>query len=99
MIENNYFFSYTADSRVDFRDLAKALAQSYKTRIELRQIGVRDRAKKVGGLGPCGLFLCCSTFLTDFSSVSINMAKKSVSSFKSYKDKWMLWKTFMLFEL
>lgn len=69
------FLSYTADSRVDFRDLAKALAQSYKTRIELRQIGVRDRAKKVGGLGPCGLFLCCSTFLTDFSSVSINMAK------------------------
>ncbi len=69
------FLSYTADARVDFRELAKVLAQRYKTRIELRQIGVRDRAKKVGGLGPCGLFLCCSTFLTDFASVSINMAK------------------------
>lgn len=69
------FLSYTADARVDFRELAKALAQRYKTRIELRQIGVRDRAKKIGGLGPCGLFLCCSTFLTDFASVSINMAK------------------------
>ena len=69
------FLSYTADARIDFRELAKVLAQRYKTRIELRQIGVRDRAKKVGGLGPCGLFLCCSTFLTDFASVSINMAK------------------------
>ncbi len=69
------FLSYTADARIDFRELAKVLAQRYKTRIELRQIGVRDRAKKVGGLGPCGLFLCCSTFLTDFVSVSINMAK------------------------
>ena len=69
------FLCYTADARVDFRELAKVLAQRYKTRIELRQIGVRDRAKKIGGLGPCGLFLCCSTFLTDFASVSINMAK------------------------
>ena len=69
------FLSYTADARVDFRELAKVLAQRYKTRIELRQVGVRDRAKKIGGLGPCGLFLCCSTFLTDFVSVSINMAK------------------------
>ena len=69
------FLSYVADNRIDFRELAKVLAQKYKTRIELRQIGVRDRAKKVGGLGPCGLFLCCSTFLTDFASVSINMAK------------------------
>ena len=69
------FFSYVADGRVDFRELAKILAQKYKTRIELRQVGVRDKAKKVGGLGPCGLFLCCNTFLTDFASVSINMAK------------------------
>ena len=69
------FISYVADSRVDFRELAKVLAQKYKTRIELRQIGVRDRAKKVGGLGPCGLFLCCNQFLTEFASVSINMAK------------------------
>ena len=69
------FLSYVAENRIDFRELAKVLAQRYKTRIELRQIGVRDRAKKIGGLGPCGLFLCCSTFLTDFASVSINMAK------------------------
>ena len=69
------FISYVADNRIDFRELAKVLAQRYKTRIELRQIGVRDRAKKIGGIGPCGLFLCCSTFLTDFASVSINMAK------------------------
>jgi len=67
--------SFLSDNRVDFRDLAKKLAQKYKTRIELRQIGVRDKAKRVGGLGPCGLFLCCNSFLTDFNSVSINMAK------------------------
>ena len=72
---NQLIFSFVADNRVDFRELAKKLAQKYKTRIELRQIGVRDKAKKVGGLGPCGLFLCCHTFLTDFNSVSINMAK------------------------
>lgn len=67
--------SFLSDNRVDFRDLAKKLAQKYKTRIELRQIGVRDKAKRIGGLGPCGLFLCCNSFLTDFNSVSINMAK------------------------
>lgn len=79
------FLSYTADARVDFRDLAKVLAQKYKTRIELRQVGVRDRAKKIGGLGPCGLFLCCSTFLNDFSSVSINMAKNQFLSLNPTK--------------
>ena len=68
-------FYFLADERVDFRDLAKKLAQKYKTRIELRQIGVRDKAKKIGGLGPCGLFLCCNSFLTELGSVSINMAK------------------------
>lgn len=73
--KNQLIFSFVSDSRVDFRELAKKLAQKYKTRIELRQIGVRDKAKKIGGLGPCGLFLCCHTFLTDFNSVSINMAK------------------------
>ena len=66
---------FNADDRIDFRELAKKLAQKYKTRIELRQIGVRDKAKMIGGLGPCGLFLCCNSFLTDFNSVSINMAK------------------------
>lgn len=69
------YFIYIAEERVDFRELAKKLAQKYKTRIELRQIGVRDKAKSIGGLGPCGLFLCCNSFLTDFNSVSINMAK------------------------
>lgn len=69
------YFIYIAEERIDFRELAKKLAQKYKTRIELRQIGVRDKAKSIGGLGPCGLFLCCNSFLTDFNSVSINMAK------------------------
>lgn len=55
-------FYFLSDTRVDFRDLVKKLAQKYKTRIELRQIGVRDKAKKIGGIGPCGLFLCCNTF-------------------------------------
>lgn len=73
--KSQLLFSFLADDRVDFRELAKKLAQKYKTRIELRQIGVRNKAKRVGGLGPCGLFLCCNSFLTDFSSVSINMAK------------------------
>lgn len=68
-------FNFLADERIDFRELAKKLAAIYKTRIELRQIGVRDKAKEIGGIGPCGRFLCCSTFLNDFNSVSINMAK------------------------
>lgn len=75
---NQLLFNFLADSRVDFREFAKKLAQIYKTRIELRQIGVRDKAKEIGGLGPCGRFLCCSTFLTDFNSVSINMAKNQM---------------------
>lgn len=72
---NQLIFNFMADNRVDFRELAKRLAQLYHTRIELRQVGVRDKAKQIGGIGPCGRFLCCSTFLTDFDSVSINMAK------------------------
>lgn len=71
-------FHFLADARVDFRELAKKLANTYRTRIELRQIGVRDKAKMIGGLGPCGRFLCCSSFLTDFNSVSINMAKNQM---------------------
>lgn len=66
---------FLADERVDFRNLAKELGSRFKTRIELRQIGIRDKAREVGGLGPCGRFLCCSTFLTSFDTVSINMAK------------------------
>ena len=69
------YFLFVADNRIDFRELAKKLADKYRTRIELRQIGIRDKAKRIGGIGPCGLFLCCNTFLTDFNSVSINMAK------------------------
>ena len=69
------YFVFVAESRVDFRQLAKKLAERYRTRIEIRQIGIRDKAKKIGGIGPCGLFLCCNTFLNDFNSVSINMAK------------------------
>ena len=68
-------FTFLADNRVDFRKLAKDLANNYKTRIELRQVGVRDKAKEIGGYGSCGRPLCCSKFLTDFDSVSINMAK------------------------
>ena len=66
---------YVADDRVDFRELLKELASRLKCRIELRQIGTRDRSKLVGGIGPCGLPLCCSTFLGEFDGISINMAK------------------------
>ena len=69
-------FYFTADGRVDFRELVKDLAAVFKTRIELRQIGVRDEAKMLGGLGPCGRACCCSYFLGDFSPVSIKMAKE-----------------------
>ena len=72
---NQLFFLYIADTRVDFRILAKKLAAKYKTRIELRQIGVRDKAQRIGGIGPCGLVLCYNQFLEDFAPVSINMAK------------------------
>lgn len=68
-------FNFLADERIDFRELAKRLASIYKTRIELRQIGVRDKAKEVGGYGQCGRKLCCFTFLDNMNSVSINMAK------------------------
>lgn len=68
-------FRFLSDERVDFRNLAKDLGTRFKTRIELRQIGIRDKAKEVGGFGPCGRLLCCSTFLTSFDTVSINMAK------------------------
>ncbi|MGP4073060.1 PSP1 domain-containing protein [Piscibacillus sp. B03] len=72
---NKIIFYFTAEGRVDFRELVKDLAAIFKTRIELRQIGVRDEAKMLGGIGPCGRMLCCSTFLGDFEPVSIKMAK------------------------
>ena len=68
-------FYFTADGRIDFRELVKELAAIFRTRIELRQIGVRDEAKTMGGIGCCGRPLCCSTWLGDFQSVSIKMAK------------------------
>ena len=73
--KSKVIFNFTADDRIDFRKLVKILAQHLKTRIELRQIGVRDEAKLLGGIGPCGRSLCCSTFLGDFEPVSIKMAK------------------------
>ena len=69
-------FYFTADGRIDFRELVKDLAAIYKTRIELRQIGVRDEVRKIGGNGVCGRELCCCTFLNDFEAVSIKMAKE-----------------------
>lgn len=69
-------FYFTAETRVDFRELVKDLASTFRTRIELRQIGVRDEAKLLGGLGPCGRELCCQAFLGDFVPVSIRMAKE-----------------------
>ncbi len=68
-------FNFYAEERVDFRLLAKRLASLYRTRIELRQVGARDKAEQVGGIGPCGRELCCSSFLTHLESVSMNMAK------------------------
>jgi len=69
-------FYFTADGRVDFRELVKELAQIFRTRIELRQIGVRDESKMMGGIGVCGQPFCCSRFLSDFTPVSIKMAKE-----------------------
>lgn len=73
---NKILFYFTADNRVDFRELVKDLASVFRTRIELRQIGVRDEAKLMGGLGICGRPFCCKTFLGDFQPVSIKMAKE-----------------------
>lgn len=73
---NKIIFYFTAEGRIDFRDLVKDLAAVFRTRIELRQIGVRDEAKLMGGIGCCGRSLCCATFLGDFEPVSIRMAKE-----------------------
>ncbi len=78
-------FYFTADGRVDFRELVKDLASIYKTRIELRQIGVRDEVKRIGGNGVCGRELCCCSFLSDFDAVSIKMAKEQNLSLNSAK--------------
>jgi cell fate regulator YaaT (PSP1 superfamily) len=73
---NKVLFYFTADGRIDFRELVKDLAAVFKTRIELRQIGVRDETKVVGGIGICGRALCCNTYLSEFAPVSIKMAKE-----------------------
>ncbi|MBQ7153404.1 MAG: stage 0 sporulation family protein [Clostridia bacterium] len=78
-------FYFTSESRVDFRELVKDLASIFHTRIELRQIGIRDEAKMLGGLGPCGRMLCCSAFLPDFAQVTIKMAKDQNLSLNSSK--------------
>lgn len=78
-------FYFTSDGRVDFRDLVKDLASVFRTRIELRQIGIRDEAKLLGGLGVCGRAFCCSSFLSDFVQVSIKMAKEQNFSLNSAK--------------
>ncbi|MDD4834721.1 MAG: stage 0 sporulation family protein [Lutispora sp.] len=82
---NKIIFYFTADGRVDFRELVKDLAAVFKTRIELRQIGVRDEAKMLSGIGPCGRGLCCATFLGEFEPVSIKMAKEQSLSLNPTK--------------
>lgn len=74
--ESKILFYFTADNRIDFRELVKELAMTFKTRIELRQIGVRDECKMKGGLGICGRPFCCNSFMSDFHTVSIKMAKE-----------------------
>ena len=68
-------FNFVADERIDFRNLVKSIAAKYKTRIELHQLGVRDKSKEIGGIGQCGRELCCSSFLNGLETISINMAK------------------------
>lgn len=70
--------NFFSEERVDFRELAKQMASIYKTRIEFRQVGIRDKARIIGGIGPCGRKLCCSAFLHDFDSISISMAKNQM---------------------
>lgn len=82
---NKLVFYFSADGRVDFRELVKDLASAFHTRIELRQIGIRDEAKLLGGLGICGRPFCCSSFLSDFVQVSIKMAKEQNLSLNSSK--------------
>lgn len=92
ILDSNYnfdksqlLFRFVSDERVDFRKLARELGAIFKTRIELRQVGIRDKAKEIGGMGPCGRLLCCSSFLTSFDSVSINMAKNQAVSLNPSK--------------
>lgn len=83
--DSKMLFYFIADGRIDFRDLVKELAAIYKTRIELRQIGVRDEVKRIGGNGVCGRELCCCSFLSDFEAVTIKMAKEQNMSLNPSK--------------
>ncbi|QPS71086.1 regulatory iron-sulfur-containing complex subunit RicT [Lactococcus garvieae] len=83
--QSQLFVSFTSENRVDFRALLKELAATFRTRIELRQIGARDAAKIYGGVGPCGRPLCCSEFIYEFPNVSIKMAKNQSLSLKQSK--------------
>ncbi len=76
---------FESEGRIDFRDLVKDLAEEYRTRIELRQVGSRDGAKAFGGIGPCGLIVCCQTFITEFENVSVKMAKNQNLSLNPVK--------------
>ena len=82
---NKLLFYFTADGRIDFRELVKDLASVFRTRIELRQIGVRDETKLCGGIGICGRALCCHTYLSEFAPVSIRMAKEQNLSLNQTK--------------
>ena len=88
---NKVLFYFTADGRIDFRQLVKDLASVFKTRIELRQIGVRDETKILGGIGICGRTLCCHTYLSEFAPVSIKMAKRAESFSEPDEDFRCLW--------
>ena len=92
-------YYFTADGRVDFRELVKDLASHFHTRIELRQIGVRDEAKAIGGIGPCGRKLCCSTFLGDFIPCLDQNGQRSRAVFESDENFRVVWSFDVLFEV
>ncbi len=98
---NKLFFFYTADGRIDFRELAKDLAGEFRTRIELRQMGVRDEAKKIGGIGTCGREFCCSSFLGNFKRISTHLAveQNNVSNFSKLSGPCCKLKCCLSFEL
>ena len=83
--KSKILFSYVAEERVDFRELLKDLSTNLKCRIELKQIGARDRSKQIGGIGICGLPLCCTSFLNEFEGISINMAKNQYLALNTQK--------------
>lgn len=83
--QSKLLFMYVSDERVDFRQLLKRLASHFKKRIELKQIGSRDKAKLIGGLGPCGMEICCTRYLKEFANISINMAKNQMLSLNPTK--------------